>query len=104
MAGRGCSFCSVGAATSARRRACSRPPGTAPAPTSRSSLVSFHSGEAMDLSSLTAVSPIDGRYGGKTRSLREIFSEYGLIRRRVLVEVAWLRALADHPGIPEVPP
>ena len=57
----------------------------------------------MDLSTLTAVSPVDGRYGGKTADLRPIFSEYGLIRHRVLVEVRWLQALADHPGIPEVP-
>ncbi len=57
----------------------------------------------MDLTSLTAVSPVDGRYGGKTESLRPIFSEYGLIRHRVLVEVRWLQALAVHEGIPEVP-
>ena len=57
----------------------------------------------MDLTSLTAVSPIDGRYGGKTAALREVFSEFGLMQRRVLVEVRWLQALADHPGIPEVP-
>jgi adenylosuccinate lyase len=57
----------------------------------------------MDLTSLTAVSPVDGRYGGKTESLRPIFSEYGLIRHRVLVEVCWLQALAAHDGIPEVP-
>jgi adenylosuccinate lyase len=58
----------------------------------------------MELSSLTAVSPIDGRYGSKTADLRPIFSELGLMRHRVLVEVRWLQALADHPGIPEVPP
>jgi adenylosuccinate lyase len=58
----------------------------------------------MDLSTLTAVSPIDGRYGSKTTDLRPIFSEYGLIRHRVLVEVRWLQALADEPGIPEVSP
>jgi len=57
----------------------------------------------MELSSLTAISPIDGRYGDKTRDLRVVFSEYGLIRHRVLVEVRWLRMLADHPGIVEVP-
>lgn len=57
----------------------------------------------MDLSALSAVSPIDGRYGGKTASLREIFSEYGLIKRRVLVEIRWLQCLASHPGITEVP-
>jgi adenylosuccinate lyase len=58
----------------------------------------------MELSTLTAVSPIDGRYGSKTEDLRPIFSELGLIRHRVLVEVRWLLALAEHPGIPEVPP
>jgi adenylosuccinate lyase len=57
----------------------------------------------MDLSELTAVSPIDGRYGAKTAVFRPIFSEYGLMRLRVLVETRWLEALADHPGIGEVP-
>ncbi len=58
----------------------------------------------MELTTLTAISPIDGRYADKTADLRPIFSEYGLIRHRVLVEVCWLQALAQHPGIPEVPP
>ncbi|MCP5352680.1 MAG: adenylosuccinate lyase [Chromatiales bacterium] len=58
----------------------------------------------MELSSLTAISPVDGRYGRQTVDLRPIFSEYGLIRHRVLVEVRWLQALAAHEGIPEVPP
>ncbi|MEH6634130.1 MAG: adenylosuccinate lyase [Halioglobus sp.] len=57
----------------------------------------------MDLSALSAVSPIDGRYGSKTAALREVFSEYGLIKRRVLVEVRWLQCLAAHAGIVEVP-
>ena len=57
----------------------------------------------MELSSLTAVSPVDGRYGEKCADLRPIFSEYGLIRHRVMVEIRWLDALANHPGIPEVP-
>ena len=57
----------------------------------------------MKLSALSAVSPIDGRYGSKTEPLREVFSEYGLIKRRVLVEVRWLQCLAEHEGIPEVP-
>jgi adenylosuccinate lyase len=57
----------------------------------------------MELSQLTAISPIDGRYGAKTDSLRPIFSEYGLIRHRVVVEVRWLQALAAHEGISEVP-
>ena len=58
----------------------------------------------MQLSSLTAVSPVDGRYAVKTSALRPIFSEYGLIRSRVLVEVRWLQRLAAHEGIPEVAP
>ena len=57
----------------------------------------------MDLTQLTALSPVDGRYGSKTESLRPIFSEFGLIRHRVLVEVRWLQALARHEGISEVP-
>ncbi|MDH3325778.1 MAG: adenylosuccinate lyase [Gammaproteobacteria bacterium] len=57
----------------------------------------------MELSNLTAISPIDGRYGSKTDDLQPIFSEYGLIRHRVLVEVRWLQALAAHPEITEVP-
>ena len=57
----------------------------------------------MDLTGLTAISPVDGRYGSKTTDLRPIFSEFGLIRYRVLVEVRWLQTLSRHPGIPEVP-
>ena len=57
----------------------------------------------MQLTSLTAISPIDGRYGSKTADLRPIFSEYGLIRFRVAVEIRWLQSLAAHPGITEVP-
>ena len=57
----------------------------------------------MELSQLTAISPIDGRYGTKTEALRPIFSEYGLIRHRVIVEIRWLQALAAHEGITEVP-
>ncbi len=57
----------------------------------------------MELSALTAISPIDGRYADKTFELREIFSEFGLMRFRVQVEIRWLQALASHPQIPEVP-
>lgn len=57
----------------------------------------------MELTALTAISPVDGRYGEKVRVLREIFSEYGLIRNRVTVEIRWLQCLAAHPGIAEVP-
>ncbi|WP_019001141.1 adenylosuccinate lyase [Succinimonas amylolytica] len=58
----------------------------------------------LELSTLTAVSPIDGRYAGKCSELREIFSEYGLMRFRVTVEINWLKKLAQEPGITEVPP
>ena len=57
----------------------------------------------MDLSQLNALSPVDGRYGARTAALRPIFSEFGLIRHRVIVEVRWLQALAAHPEIAEVP-
>ena len=57
----------------------------------------------MELSSLTAVSPIDGRYGDKVTSLRPIFSEYGLLKFRVQVEVRWLQKLAACAEIREVP-
>ncbi|MGZ8151682.1 MAG: adenylosuccinate lyase [Methylovulum sp.] len=53
---------------------------------------------------LTAISPIDGRYADKVEKLRPIFSEYGLIRFRVQVEVRWLQALSKHPFITEVSP
>jgi adenylosuccinate lyase len=56
------------------------------------------------LSSLTALSPLDGRYRRKVAALAQYFSEYGLIRHRVQVEIAWLQALAEEPGIAEVPP
>jgi adenylosuccinate lyase len=56
------------------------------------------------LSALTALSPLDGRYREKVSSLAEHFSEYGLIRNRIKVELAWLSALADEPSIAEVPP
>ena len=57
----------------------------------------------MELSGLTAVSPVDGRYGSKTQLLRTIFSEFGLIKFRVHVEVRWLQKLAATDGIAEVP-
>jgi len=57
----------------------------------------------VDLTTLTAISPIDGRYADKTGELRKIFSEYGLIRFRVLVEIRWLQTLAACNDIPEVP-
>jgi len=57
----------------------------------------------MELNELTAISPTDGRYGSKTADLRPLFSEFGLIHHRVLVEVRWLQALANNPEINEVP-
>ena len=58
----------------------------------------------MEHTSLRALSPVDGRYAGKVEALRDIFSEYGLIRYRVLVEIRWLQWLADEPDIGEVAP
>jgi len=57
----------------------------------------------MELNALTALSPLDGRYGNKTASLRDYFSEYALIKYRVRVEIEWLKALAAEPAIAEVP-
>jgi len=57
----------------------------------------------MELSNLTAISSVDGRYGRQTVALRPIFSEFGLIRYRVIVEIRWLQALAAHESIKEIP-
>ncbi|MEZ2417618.1 adenylosuccinate lyase [Luteibacter sp. RCC_6_2] len=57
----------------------------------------------MSHATLTALSPLDGRYAAKVGSLRPIFSEFGLMHRRVHVEIHWLLALAAHPGIVELP-
>ncbi|MCJ8295550.1 MAG: adenylosuccinate lyase [Colwellia sp.] len=57
----------------------------------------------MELSALSAISPVDGRYGSKVKSLRPIFSEFGLIKYRVTVEVRWLQKLAETSAIAEVP-
>ena len=65
-------------------------------------LIQFSS--VMALSPLTALSPLDGRYHGKLAALRDTFSELALIRFRVKVEIEWLKALAAHPAIKEVPP
>jgi len=56
----------------------------------------------MELSALTAISPVDGRYQNKTDALRPIFSEYGLFRYRVLVEVEWLKKLSKNSSIKEI--
>ncbi|MCH1449822.1 MAG: adenylosuccinate lyase [Litoricolaceae bacterium] len=58
----------------------------------------------MNLSTLTAISPIDGRYASKVHALRPIASEFGLMRARVEVELAWIKSLASHPQIDEVAP
>jgi len=58
----------------------------------------------MKVSTLRALSPTDGRYSEKVNELRDLFSEYGLIRFRVLVEVRWLQCLADEPDIKELGP
>ena len=58
----------------------------------------------MDRTPLTAISPLDGRYSAKTDSLRSIFSEYGLIRFRVLAEVRWVQFLAREPGVQGIGP
>ncbi|MGB4247494.1 MAG: adenylosuccinate lyase [Pseudohongiellaceae bacterium] len=59
---------------------------------------------AHPLSSLTAISPIDGRYRNKAEDLSDYFSEFALIRYRVIVEIRWLQQLAAHPQIKEAPP
>ena len=50
----------------------------------------------MELSALTAISPVDGRYQNKTDALRSIFSEYGFFRFRIVVEIEWLKSLSNH--------
>src|SRR5512135_1928857 len=59
--------------------------------------------DKMELNALTALSPLDGRYRSKTAPLRDFFSEYALIKYRVIVEIEWLKALAAEPAIVEVP-
>ncbi len=58
----------------------------------------------MQNTDLRAISPLDGRYAAKSEPLRNLFSEYGLIHLRILVEVRWVQFLADHPDIPEIGP
>ena len=57
----------------------------------------------MSFNSLTAISPLDGRYAAKIDALRQHFSEFGLIRRRLQVEIEWLKALAAEPHFTEIP-
>lgn len=59
--------------------------------------------DPLPLSSLTAISPIDGRYARHTAHLRTLLSEYGLIKARVVVEVEWYKFMAAHSGMPEIP-
>src|SRR5678815_2294884 len=58
----------------------------------------------MNSSFLTALSPLDGRYSAKVADLRPYFSEFALIRYRVQLEIEWLKALSNAPGIAEAPP
>ncbi|MGO8754577.1 MAG: adenylosuccinate lyase [Gallionellaceae bacterium] len=58
----------------------------------------------MTLTTLTALSPLDGRYHAKLEALRRYFSEFGLIRYRVLIEIEWFKALGAEHGIAEIPP
>ena len=64
----------------------------------------WYNTRVMTFDTLTAISPIDGRYANKCPELKEVFSEYGLIRRRVLVECTWLEALCDAKEIKECKP
>ncbi len=57
----------------------------------------------MSYNTLTALSPLDGRYASKVDALRPQFSEFGLIRRRLQVEIEWLKALAAEPHFAEIP-
>ena len=57
----------------------------------------------MPFSALTALSPLDGRYAGKVDALRPQFSEFGLIHRRLQVEIEWLKALAAEAHFSEIP-
>ncbi len=66
-------------------------------------IVSPQETQTMKLTSLTALSSVDGRYAGRSKLLRSYCSEYGLIHRRVIVEIRWFEALAAHPGIAELP-
>lgn len=60
--------------------------------------------DAMTLTALTALSPLDGRYHGKVDALRNYFSEFGLIRYRVLIEIEWFKALSNATNISEIAP
>ena len=74
---------------------------TSPAP---ASLTTASADALAAMTALTAVSPLDGRYAARLKQLQAHFSEYALIRNRVLVEVEWLKALAAEPHFTEVEP
>ncbi|MDP7489692.1 MAG: hypothetical protein QGG10_04185, partial [Arenicellales bacterium] len=59
--------------------------------------------DRMTSSALTALSPLDGRYGPTLAALRPLLSEFGLIHHRLMIEIRWLQALSAAPDIPEVP-
>lgn len=58
----------------------------------------------MEISNLTAISPVDGRYGNKVTAMRSLFSEFALMRYRLLIEIKWLKILADENSIEAIPP
>ncbi|DBA75558.1 TPA: hypothetical protein ACH3X2_009116 [Trebouxia sp. C0005] len=90
--------------TNCRQAAASAANAAARAPVEEAQLASQANGTgSLDLSELTAVGPLDGRYGSKVAALRQTFSEYGLIRFRVLVECRWLQQLAAITAVTEVP-
>jgi len=105
--------CMLGAmsvrAPAAAFSASAKPPPPRPTPAAAASAApaaaaaaSTPAAPVLDLSELTAVSPIDGRYGRLSNPLRPIFSEFGLIRQRIKVEIRWLQLMAAQDGIPEV--
>ena len=63
-----------------------------------------HQGHSGERSPLTAISAIDGRYSKKTGALRDLFSEYGLMKQRLRVEIEWLKRLGECEAIAEMPP
>ncbi|XP_015082072.1 uncharacterized protein LOC107025824 [Solanum pennellii] len=65
--------------------------------------MSSNHSQDLELSSLTALCPLDGRYWGKVKELAPFMSEYGLIRFRILVEIKWLIKMSQIPQIVEVP-
>ena len=78
-------------------------PGISKIETLRAYMKAARSGQIETTTSLMALSPLDGRYASKVSGLKPLFSEYGLIRHRVLVEVRWLLTLSGLPQIAEVP-